>query len=156
MGKLSALSKCLTSVAFAGVLLSTPAWDANAKDFSGGAFSLDDAVQSGAEIFASDTFGSQKKFNGQPASCASCHGTTGKTEGRTPNGTPLPSLIGAAATFPKFDGQNSEVITLEEQVMRCIKGGVQGEPPAYNSPEIVNLVTYLTSLSKGAAMGKQF
>ncbi|WP_298427643.1 c-type cytochrome [Rhodoblastus sp.] len=156
MRKFSTLSKCLTIVVFASSLASTTAWGASSKDFSSSALSLDDAVQSGADIFAADTFGSEKRFNGQPATCASCHGTNGKTEGRAPNGAPLPSLIGAAATFPKFDSQSSEVVTLEEQVMRCIKGGLQGEPPAYNSPEIVNLVTYLTSLSKGAVMGKQF
>jgi thiosulfate dehydrogenase len=31
-----------------------------------------------------------------------------------------------------------------------------GKPPAYDSPAMIDLVTYLTQLSKGATMGQQF
>ncbi len=156
MSKCRAISLCLAAVASAAIIGPTPAFAAPAKDFTTKVNSLEDAVQQGAQIFATDSFGSKQMFNGQPAACASCHLNNGKTEGLLPDGTRLPSLVGAAATFPKLLPQKHEVITLEEQVVDCISGGLQAKPPAYDSPQIVDLIAYLTSLSKGAVMGKQF
>ncbi len=156
MSKSSAISRSLVAVVIAAAAGSTLALEAPAKDFAVKATSLDEAVQQGAQIFASDSFGGKQMFRGQPATCASCHSNNGKTEGVMPDGTRLPSLVGAAAAFPKFSPEKHEVITLEQQVMDCITGGLQGEPPTYNDPRVVDLITYLTSLSKGSVMGKQF
>jgi thiosulfate dehydrogenase len=156
MSKSSAISGSLAAVIIASAVGSTPALEALAKDFAVNVTSLDDAVQQGAQIFAADSFGSKRMFNGQPATCASCHSNGGKTEGLMPDGTRLPSLAGAAAAFPKFSPKRHEVITLEEQVMDCISGGLKGEPPSYNDPQIVDLLAYLTSLSKGSVIGRQF
>ena len=118
--------------------------------------SLEAAAQHGAHIFATDSFGGKRMFKGQPATCASCHSNGGRTEGTLPNGAHIPSLIGVAAQFPKFNPQKHKVITLEEQLVHCIQGGLQGTPAAYDSPQMVDLITYLTSLSKGAVIGNQF
>jgi thiosulfate dehydrogenase len=118
--------------------------------------SLEETVRQGARIFASDSFGGKQTFKGQPATCTACHSNGGKTEGTLPNGAHIPSLIGAAAEFPKFIPQEHKVITLEQQLVHCIRGGLQGKPPAYDSPQMVDLITYLTFLSKGFVMGKQF
>ncbi len=156
MSKSGAISRSLVAVVIASAVGSTLALEAPAKDFAVKATSLDEAVQQGAQIFASDRFGGKQMFRSQPATCASCHSNNGKTEGAMPDGNRLPSLVGAAAAFPKFSPEKHEVITLEEQVMDCITGGLQGEPPTYNDPRIVDLIAYLTSLSKGSVMGKQF
>lgn len=156
MSKSSAISRSLVAVVIAAAVGSTLALEAPAKDFAVKATSLDEAVQQGAQIFDSDSFGGKQMFRGQPATCASCHSNNGKTEGVMPDGTRLPSLVGAAAAFPKFSPEKHEIITLEQQVMDCITGGLQGEPPTYNDLRVVDLITYLTSLSKGSVMGKQF
>lgn len=78
-----------------------------------------------------------------------------KPQGSLPNGAPIPSLVGAAAQFPKL-ARTGKVITLEEQVSHCVRGGLAGKPPAFNSPQMVDLIAYLTSLSKGSPMGEQF
>jgi cytochrome c len=52
--------------------------------------------------------------------------------------------------------QRQSVVTLSRQIARCIAGGAQGTPPAFGSPEMIDLEIYLTSLSKGAVMGQQF
>lgn len=156
MSKSSSISSSLAAVALASAIGSTSALKASAEDLAVKASSLDEAVQQGARIFASDSFGSKQMFAGQPATCASCHSNNGKTEGLMPDGTHLPSLVGAAAAFPKFSSGRHEVITLEEQVIDCITGGLQGEAPAYNDPRIVDLIAYLTLLSKGSVLGKQF
>ncbi len=156
MTKSSAVSAYLAAVLIAGVMSSPPAVVAPAEAATAKASSVEEAMMQGEQIFASDSFGSTRKFGGQPATCASCHTNNGKTEGVMPNGSPLPSLVGAAATFPKFNSRKHQVITLEEQLMGCVRVGLQGQPPAFNSPQMVDLITYLTSLSKGSVMGKQF
>jgi thiosulfate dehydrogenase len=111
--------------------------------------SIQQAVQQGADIFAHDQFGGVR-------TCETCHVNGGRTFGKLPDGKAIPSLVGAAAAFPRFAPRLQSMMTLSQQLARCIAGGVQGKPPALGSPELVNLETYLTSLSKGAVMGQQF
>ncbi len=124
--------------------------------------SIDEAAAQGAQIFANDTFGTKQTWVPPNASsshamtCAACHTDGGKTEGTTPAGAHLPSLIGAAAKYPKFKAKKPAVYTLERQLVHCVRAGIMGKPPAYNSPEMIDLVAYLTQISKGAAMGQQF
>nr|WP_294510524.1 cytochrome C [uncultured Rhodopila sp.] len=111
--------------------------------------SIQQAARQGADIFANDRFGGA-------ATCETCHANGGRTAGKLPNGKEIPSLAGAAAAFPRFVAKRQTVVTLSQQIARCIAGGVQGTPPAFGSPEMVDLETYITSLSKGAVMGQQF
>lgn len=124
--------------------------------------SLEEAAEQGAQIFNNDTFGTKQTwvppnaFSNHLMTCAACHSNGGKTEGTTPAGQHLPSLIGAAAKYPKYKAKKHEVYTLERQIVHCVRAGIMGKPPAYDSPEMVDLVVYLTQLSKGATMGQQF
>ena len=123
--------------------------DASRADMSGPVSSLAQAVRKGADIFAHESFGGA-------GACETCHSNGGRTAGKAPNGAPIPSLVGAAADFPKYSARSQTVITLSQQMARCIAGALHGNPPAFGSPELVSLEAYLTSLSKGAVMGKQF
>ena len=124
--------------------------------------SIDEAADQGAQIFANDTFGTKQTwvpphaFSSHLMTCAACHTDGGKSEGTAPSGAHLPSLIGAAAKYPKFKGKKQAVYTLERQIVHCVRSGIMGKPPGYNSPEMIDLVAYLTQLSKGATMGQQF
>jgi thiosulfate dehydrogenase len=149
----------LLSVLVAGFLCSAPAWASSSTataTATAKVSSLAEAVQQGAQIFASDSFGGKRTINGQPATCDACHSNGGKTVGTLPNGAHIPSLIGAAAQFPKFNPRTEKVITFEQQLAHCIRGGLAGKPPAYDSSQMVDLIAYLTSLSKGSVMGEQF
>ncbi len=96
--------------------------------------------------------------NGQ--SCASCHpggGTTGGTV-QTPMPSeltgkpyqlPVPSLVGAAATFPKFKVPNDRVIALREMHNNCIMMFLAAKPLPLHSQEAIDLAAYVTSLSTG-------
>ncbi|RBL99013.1 hypothetical protein C3R74_12065 [Acidithiobacillus ferridurans] len=66
-----------------------------------------------------------------------------------PNGKSIPSLIGAAATFPHYNKRAGRVITLDMQVNSCIKNALLGKALPYDSKKMVALVSYLTSLSQG-------
>ncbi len=128
--------------------LSIPAARA-ADQVPGQVNSMQDAVSQGAALFTHAHFGGT-------GTCETCHKEAGLAGSTLPDGTPVPALTGAAAEFPKYIPRAHQVITLTMQLMSCVAGGMQGKPPAFGSPELVNLETYVTSLSKGATMGKQF
>lgn len=145
------------AVLIACMTTAIPAWGSQASAaVNTTVTSMAQAEQQGARIFASDSFNGKRMFKGQPATCDSCHTNGGRGPGALPNGHPIPSLMGAAAQFPRFIPGKRKVITLQEQLAHCIRGGLQGTPPAFNSPQMVDLEVYLDSLSKGSVMGKQF
>ena len=102
-----------------------------------------------ADLFAHESFGGA-------GTCETCHLNGGRDAGKLPNGKAIPSLIGAAAAFPRYSPRVQSVITLSQQIARCIGGALKGTPPAFGSPDLVALDTYITSLSKGVVMGRQF
>ncbi len=103
---------------------------------------LEATVAKGAQLFATATFG------GNGNTCASCHQNGGKTPGKLGDRT-LPSLLNAAAIYPRFSRGAGQVVTLEGQLQSCIKGGMAGTPPALGSPDLVAIAAYLGSIAKG-------
>jgi thiosulfate dehydrogenase len=104
---------------------------------------LEKAIQDGKALFIHETFGGNGK------NCQSCHVNGGVGLGKLPNGTAIPSLSNAATIYPRFNPKTNKVITLEDQLRTCIAGGLQGNPPAYGSEQLTQLVTYVTSLAQG-------
>lgn len=104
---------------------------------------LEKAIQRGQALFAHETFG------GNGMTCQSCHVDGGVPPGKLPNGTAIPSLANAAVIFPRFNPRANKVITLDDQVRNCIARALQGQPPAYGSEQLMQLVSYLASLAQG-------
>ncbi len=111
-------------------------------------------AKQGEELFNNTDLGA----NGQ--SCNSCHpggGTTGGTV-KTPMASeltgkpyelPVPSLVGAAATFPKFKVPNDRVVSVQEMTNNCIMMFMAAQPLPLDSTESRALGAYLTTLSAG-------
>ncbi len=122
--------------------------------------SMQQAIDQGAQIFKTDRFGSTRSwvpdmaFHSKPVTCEACHSNGGKTIGIMPTGAKIPSLIGTAADFPRYNPKAGQVFTLQRQLVHCIRAGIGGTAPAYNSPAMVDLEVYLISLSKSALIGK--
>ncbi|WP_018294336.1 c-type cytochrome [Mariprofundus ferrooxydans] len=129
------IRKSTILLAFISVVVSAP--------FTGYAESLNQAVESGKHLFMT------ANFNGNSRTCNSCHMAGGTTAGKLPDGSPIPSLNNAAAVFPRYNRRQEKVITLLDQVHNCVAGALQGTPPAYDSAEMVDLISYLSSLSQG-------
>lgn len=88
------------------------------------------AVEQGLELF-------QQVHTGSGKSCASCHGDGGeKLE---------PASI---ATFPHYDSQNDDVITLQEQINSC-RDQVGAEPLTADSQPLIRLETFVRHLAQG-------
>lgn len=115
--------------------------------FSGSALAapgtqVQEAIGNGAKLFSHESFGGKR-------TCDACHVNGGKGPGRTPDGRAIPSLENAAAIFPRFNARAGRILTLQDQIRSCIHGGLQGNPPPEGSNEVVDLLSYVTSLSQG-------
>ena len=104
---------------------------------------LADAVSQGHQLFEKHT------FEGAGRTCQTCHHEGGKGATVLPNGVHKPAIAGAASYFPRFNPKVGHLVTLEDQVRRCVAGGLQGKAPAYDSTEMRAMIAYLTSLSQG-------
>ena len=115
----------------------------NARSAEGSADLLAQTVTKGQHLFATE------KFGGNGKTCESCHVGGGKSSGMLPNGRKLPSLVNAAAIFPRYASSIQQTVTLEGQIRKCIQGGLEGASPDYGSIDLVALVTYLGSIAHG-------
>ncbi len=104
---------------------------------------LRQSVSEGRRLFMEEGFG------GNGRRCTSCHLEGGTRRGHLPDGRTVPSLVGVAATFPKYKARRERVLTLADQVQICVAGGIQGRPPAQGSDTMRALLSYLTFLSQG-------
>ena len=105
--------------------------------------SLQQVVERGKALFMTAT------FDGNGRHCTTCHKEGGTAMSELPNGKKFASLNNAAAIFPRYDAENHRVKTLLDQVRHCVGAALKGKPPAYDSAEMTELVSYLTSLSQG-------
>ncbi len=103
---------------------------------------LSDAVNQGQKLFKSETFGGNGK------TCNTCHPDGGKSGSAFPDGKKIPSLVNAAAIFPRYHPRKDKVFTLSDQIRHCI-GEIKGTPPDYGSVNLNALVTYVSTLSEG-------
>ena len=131
--------RVMPAIAATLLLLCVP----NANSAEGSADPLVATVAKGQHLFA------MEKFGGNGKTCESCHLGGGKTSGMLPNGRKLPSLINAAAIFPRYASSLQQAVTLEGQIRKCIQGGLEGTAPEYGGIDLVALVTYLGSIAYG-------
>ncbi|MFQ5499513.1 MAG: c-type cytochrome [Candidatus Zixiibacteriota bacterium] len=108
----------------------------------------------GKELFSDSHTGESSN----ELACNSCHpggGTTGG-EAQVPMREfkmPIPTLVGAAGTFPKYKIPNDEVITLAQMNNNCIRMFMGGKGLAPASSDAYSLETYVASLSNGETVG---
>lgn len=94
--------------------------------------------------------------NSTAKSCATCHKEGGSIGGAADliwRGEKIrvniPTLRGAASHFPKSVGPMKVLVDLAGMTNFCILNFLEGDPLDKNSQSSVDLVAYLTSLSKG-------
>ncbi len=103
---------------------------------------LEKAIEAGTVLFNNQKLGKIKK------SCNSCH-TDGGANGGQAMGMDIPTLKGAAATFPKYKAIAKRVITLSQMNNLCIKMVMKGKALKLDEDKAVALAAYVTSLSHG-------
>lgn len=111
------------------------------------------AIKLGEKLFND---GKALSTNGQ--ACASCHPGGGSTGGEAetpmaseatgkPYKLPIPTLVGAAATFPKYKVPNDAVVDLTDMQNNCIMMFMAAQPLDKRSTEARALTAYVASLS---------
>jgi thiosulfate dehydrogenase len=114
--------------------------------------SLEASLKRGEGLFKDTGLGK----NSTGTSCYTCHPKGGSSggaaemewKGQTMK-VAIPTLIGAAASFPKPIGPMKVVSTVGGQNNMCIMTFLKGPPLDLNSQEAIDLEAYVYSLSKG-------
>jgi thiosulfate dehydrogenase len=115
-------------------------------------------TQDGAIKWGEELFNDKKALSTNGQACASCHPGGGTTGGEVetpmaseatgkPYKLPVPTLVGSAATFPKYKVPNDAVITLADMANNCIMMFMAAQPVDTKSPEARALNAYVSSLS---------
>ena len=101
---------------------------------------LREAVMLGYNII-NDTAQYAPDHVGNELSCATCH-----LEG----GTSMVSisLVGAAATYPRFSASHGTSIDLAQKVQDCFARNLNATPPAHDSTAMQSVLAYLQWISK--------
>ena len=106
------------------------------------------AIKRGYSLFVNTQ---QLKGQGQPNNalqCSNCHLGSGIIAGASP-------LWGAYPAYPAYRKKNNKVNTYEDRLQGCFLFSMNakgGEPPAYDSQAIRDLVAYSYWLASGAAI----
>jgi thiosulfate dehydrogenase len=80
--------------------------------------------------------------------CTSCHLDAGTRAGVMP-------WVGVAARFPQYRARSGEMVSLEERIRGCFARSLNAAPPAHGSADLVDIVAYLTWLSRGTPVGRE-
>lgn len=104
-----------------------------------------DAVRYGYELIV-DTRKHMKRFVKSNMDCQACHVDGGtKAKGG--------SFVGIYAEFPQWNKRAHRMIALQDRLAECFLYSMNGRPPAYNSPEMIAMVSYIAYLSRNAKVG---
>ena len=88
------------------------------------------------------------RHTGSRMACASCHLGTGTEPGTL-------SLLQSAAVYPRFSGRDGGMRDLVDRINGCMTRSMNGRELPRESPEMVAMVAYITSLGDvHAAMGE--
>lgn len=80
--------------------------------------------------------------------CTSCHLDGGTRSGVMP-------WVGVSARFPQYRARSGAMVSLEERIRGCFARSLNATPPAHGSRDLVDIVSYLTWLSRGTPMGRE-
>lgn len=107
---------------------------------------LGDAVRRGRAILTA-TPESLPDHVGNDLRCTSCHLDAGTREN-------VMSWVGVYARFPQYRPRSGLVIDLEERIGDCFERSLNGRSPAYDSPEMRDMIAYMAWLSRDVPVGR--
>lgn len=93
------------------------------------------------------TFEKLPQFTGAKINCTSCHLNSGTTQFAGP-------WVGVVARFPQYRSRSGKVDTLTDRVNDCFERSLNGKRLPEKSPEMTDIVSYMTWLSRGYAIGQ--
>lgn len=97
---------------------------------------------------AEHTRDSLPRLVGNALRCTSCHLDAGTRRN-------VMSWVGVYARFPQYRARSGRVIDLEERIGDCFERSLNGKSPAYDSPEMRDMIAYMAWLSRGTPVGRE-
>lgn len=87
------------------------------------------------------------QFVGAKNNCTNCHLNSGTTQFAGP-------WIGVVARFPQYRSRSGKIDTLTDRVNDCFERSLNGRRLPEKSSEMTDIISYMTWLSKGYAIGQ--
>lgn len=97
--------------------------------------------------YLENTFQTLPQYTGAQLNCTSCHLDSGTKSFAGP-------WVGVTARFPQYRSRSAKVDTLPDRVNDCFERSLNGTRLPETSPEMTDIITYMTWLSKGYAIGQ--
>lgn len=108
-----------------------------------------DSLAAQGKLVFDDTPKYAGKYVGNKLSCGDCHAASGTAAYSAP-------MIDVAGLFPMFSKRAGHMISLKDRLNECFVRSENGHPLPLDSPEMLELVAYIDSLSKGQQHGKSY
>lgn len=105
-----------------------------------------DSIKRGRD-YLENTYKLLPKYTGAKMNCTSCHLFSGTTQNAGP-------WVGVAARFPQYRSRSAKVDTLTDRVNDCFERSMNGKRLPEKSAEMTDIVSYMTWLSRGYAIGQ--
>jgi thiosulfate dehydrogenase len=104
-------------------------------------------VRSGRRIVV-ETARWARTYVGNGLSCGSCHLDAGCRPGAIP-------FAGVTAVYPMYRSRRAQIDTLEDRINDCFERSLAGRPLPVRSPQMRDIVAYMTWLSTGVPAGRR-
>ena len=105
------------------------------------------AIQEGKKLLL-DTRRLLPKNVGNGLNCTNCHLDAGTAANASP-------WVGIWGVFPEYRARSGKVITLIDRINDCFERSMNGKALAYNSAEMINILSYMQWLSNGVPTGTE-
>lgn len=103
------------------------------------------AIQEGKKLLT-DTRRLLPNNVGNGLNCTNCHLDAGTSANASP-------WVGIWGVFPEYRARSGKVISLIDRVNDCFERSMNGKPLAYNSAEMINILSYMQWLSTAVPTG---
>lgn len=97
--------------------------------------------------YLENTFEKLPQFVGAKINCTNCHMNSGTTQFA---GT----WVGVVARFPQYRPRSAKVDTLTDRINDCFERSLSGKRLPGSSPEMTDIISYMTWLSEGYILGQ--
>lgn len=97
--------------------------------------------------YVENTFQRLPQYVGAKINCTNCHLNSGTQPFAGP-------WVGVVARFPQYRSRSAKVDTLTDRVNDCFERSLNGKRLPEISPEMTDILSYMTWLSKGYALGQ--
>lgn len=96
--------------------------------------------------YLENTYSQLPQYVGAQMNCVSCHLNSGATQFAGP-------WVAVTARFPQYRSRSAKVDTLQDRINDCFERSLSGKRLPEKGQEMTDIVSYMTWLSKGYAIG---